>query len=63
MRQLLAAVRLRLDNLFIKESIFDHRERCVNRTLGARSTACGDADRCGALEGTVRGAVRGMRRG
>ena len=35
MGQHLAAVRLRLDNLFIKQRIADRRERCVSRLKGA----------------------------
>src|ERR1700730_11220413 len=41
MGQYLAAVRLRLDNLFIKQSISDRHEPCVFRTKGAR---CGPAE-------------------
>jgi hypothetical protein len=42
MGQQLAAVRLRLDNLLIKQSIFEHPEPCVNRTKAATSPTCGD---------------------
>jgi hypothetical protein len=55
-------VRLRLDNLFIKQSIFDHHERCVNRTFGAHDAACEDAERSRVGRGRS-AAVRGVRRG
>ena len=35
-------MRLRLDNLLIKQSIFGYLEPCVNHTNGAPSPACGD---------------------
>jgi hypothetical protein len=43
MGQQLAAVRLRLDNLLIKQSIFDYPEPGVNRTKDAPAPTCGDA--------------------
>jgi len=40
--QQLAAVRLRLDNLLIKQSIFDYPEPGINHTKGSPSLTCGD---------------------
>jgi hypothetical protein len=58
MGQQLAAVRLRLDNLLIKQSIFDYPEPGVNQTKGTPSPTCGDlvireksGDRRGLLAG------------
>jgi hypothetical protein len=41
MGQQLAAVRLRLDNLLIKQSIFDYPEPGVNHAKGAPPATCG----------------------
>jgi hypothetical protein len=41
MGQQLAAVRLRLDNLLIKQSIFDYPEPGVNHTKGELPPTCG----------------------
>ena len=41
MGQQLAAVRLRLDNLLIKQSIFGYPEPGVNHTKGASAPTCG----------------------
>jgi hypothetical protein len=42
MGQQLAAVRLRLDNLLIKQSIFGYPEPGVNQTKGTLSPTCGN---------------------
>jgi len=41
MGQQLAAVRLRLDNLLIKQSVFDYPEPGVNHMKGVPSPTCG----------------------
>jgi hypothetical protein len=46
MGQQLTAARLRLDNLLIKQSSFDHTEPCVNRTKGAVPPTCEDRMVC-----------------
>src|ERR1700740_2200517 len=56
--QHLAAVRLRLDNLFIKQSTVDLRELCVSWMKGAlRERGCRGCGACGR-----RGAERASRR-
>jgi hypothetical protein len=47
-------VRLRVYNLFIKQSVVDHRERSSSRTNGVMPAACED----GVTQRHVRGPVR-----
>src|ERR1700733_4141652 len=57
----LAAVRLRLDNLFIKQSTVDLRELCVSGMKGVLRKRGAEGVRC--LRQTWRGAGRGARAG
>jgi hypothetical protein len=58
MEQQLAAVRLRLDNLLIKQSIFDRLEPHVAETKGAMPLTCGIWRDCENVRDS-----RGLRRG
>ena len=62
MRQHLTAVRLSVDNVLSKQSIFDHHERCVNRTLSARGAACEDAGAVARRERPFGGRCEGFTR-
>jgi hypothetical protein len=65
MEQQLAAVRLRLDNLFIKQSIFGHPEPRAIATQGATPLTCDNWDDLAETAGTAEGlpALRGNWRG